>query len=125
MKPYFARFSCGESQGVDAFSVSWRRGKGFFHPPVGLVSRVVRKAERERAEGLLVVPDWPGSGFMSVLEESEDEEGEIIKARIVRKRQTKKKEGWVMVMEKGKQLGTVAAIECIKKFINRKQGEEK
>ena len=49
--------------------MSWRKGKGFFHPPVGLVSRVVRKAERERANGLLGVPDWPGSGFMSVLEE--------------------------------------------------------
>ena len=69
MKPYFARFVCGESQGVDAFSVSWRKGKGFFHPPIGLVSRVVRKTERERAEGLLVVSDWSGSGFMSVLEE--------------------------------------------------------
>ena len=69
MKPYFTRFASGESHGADAFSVSWRKGKGFFHPPEGLIYRVVRKAERERAEGLLVVPDWLGSGFMSVLEE--------------------------------------------------------
>ena len=66
MKPYYARFASGESQGVDAFSVSWRKGRGFFHPPVGLLSRVVRKAEKEKAEGVLVAPDWPGSGRMSL-----------------------------------------------------------
>ena len=57
MKPYYARFASGEYQGVDAFSVSWRKGRGFFHPPVGLVSRVIREAEREKAEGVLVTPD--------------------------------------------------------------------
>ena len=69
MKPYYARFALGESQGVDAFGVSWKRGRGFFHPPVGLLSRVVRKAERERAEGVLVAPDWPGSGQLALVEE--------------------------------------------------------
>ena len=69
MKPYNMRFASGESQGVDAFSVSWRKGRGFFHPPVGLLLRVIRKAEREKAEGVLVAPDWPGSGRMSLVEE--------------------------------------------------------
>ena len=41
------RFISRESEGVDAFSVLWRMGRGFFHPPVGLVARVIRKAERE------------------------------------------------------------------------------
>ena len=68
MKPYYARFASGESQGVDAFSVSWRKGRGFFHPPVGLLSKVVRKAEREKAKGVLVAPDWPGSGRMPLVE---------------------------------------------------------
>ena len=35
----------------------------------GLLSRVVRKVERERAEGVLVAPDWPGSGWLAVVEE--------------------------------------------------------
>ena len=69
MKPYYARFASGESQGVDAFSVSWRKGRGFFHPPVSLLSRVMRKAERERAKGVLVAPDWPVSGRMALVEE--------------------------------------------------------
>ena len=50
---------------------------GYFHPPVGLVWRVVCKAERERAEGVLIVPDWPGSGLLAVLE-SRVKEGKIV-----------------------------------------------
>ena len=57
MRPFYVRFVSGESQGVDAFSVLWKKGRGFFHPPVGLLSRVMRKAERERAESVLVAPD--------------------------------------------------------------------
>ena len=36
---------------------------------MGLLSRVIRKAEREKAEGVLVTPDWPGSGCMSLVDE--------------------------------------------------------
>ena len=68
MKPYYARFGVGEARGLDAFSVSWKKGSGYFHPPVGLIWRVVRKAEREKARGILIVPNWPGSGFLAVLE---------------------------------------------------------
>ena len=39
----------------------WSRGFGYFHPPVGLVPRVLDKAREDRAQGILVVPDWPGS----------------------------------------------------------------
>ena len=54
----------GESQDVDAFSISGREERGFFHPPVGLVLRVIRKAEREKAEDVLFMPHWPGSGVI-------------------------------------------------------------
>ena len=63
------RFASGESQGVDTFSVLWKKGRGFFHPPVGLLSRVVCKAERERARGVLVAPNWPGSGRLAVVKD--------------------------------------------------------
>ena len=69
MKPFYARFVSGESQGVDAFSILWKKGRGFFHPPVGLLSKVVCKAEREKAEGVLVAPDWPGSSRLAVVED--------------------------------------------------------
>merc|ERR1711873_348884 len=76
-KPFFAKFGECESRGLDAFSVGWQKGVGYFHPPVGLVWKVVRKAERERAEGVLIVPDWPGSGLLVVLE-SRVKEGKIV-----------------------------------------------
>ena len=69
MKPYFARFASGESEGVDVFSVSWEGRRGYFHPPVVLIWKVIRKAEREKAEGILIAPDWPGSSFCSLVEE--------------------------------------------------------
>ena len=68
MDVYYSKFGIGDSRGLDAFSISWKTGVGFFHPPVGLIWRVIRKAEREGAQGVLVVPDWSGSGFMAVLE---------------------------------------------------------
>jgi hypothetical protein len=39
----------------------WSRGFGYFHPPVGLVPKVLDKAREDEAQGILVVPDWPGS----------------------------------------------------------------
>ena len=54
---------------MDAFSISWKKGRGFFHPLVGLLSRVVHKAEREKAKGVLVAPDWPGSSRLAVVED--------------------------------------------------------
>ena len=36
---------------------------------MGLLARVVRKVEREEAEGVLVAPDWPGSGLLALVEE--------------------------------------------------------
>ena len=35
------------------------------------------KAEREKAEGVLIVPDWPGSSFLAVLE-SRVREGTVV-----------------------------------------------
>merc|ERR1711873_250739 len=47
-KPFFAKFGVGESIGLDAFSVSWKYGTGYFHPPVGLIWREERGERRER-----------------------------------------------------------------------------
>ena len=73
MKPFYARFGCGESEGVDAFAVSWRKGNGYFHPPVGMITRVIRKAERTGARGILVAPDWPGSAIFMLIREKVSE----------------------------------------------------
>ena len=56
MRPFFSRFISGLSAGCDAFAQDWSRGFVYFHPSVGLVPRVL-----DRAQGILVVPDWPES----------------------------------------------------------------
>ena len=67
MKPYYSRYLSGESAGSDAFSQDWGRGFGYFHPPVALVARVLAKAKEDKARGLLLVPDWPGSMMLTEL----------------------------------------------------------
>ena len=69
MKSFFDKFGCGESEGVDVFTVCWDRGLGYFHPPVGLIGKVVRQAEEMGSRGMLVTPDWPGSAYMMLVEE--------------------------------------------------------
>ena len=49
------------SAGGDAFVQDWSEGFGYFHLPVVLVFKVFDKARGEEAQGILVVPDWPGS----------------------------------------------------------------
>ena len=48
--------------------MSWGLGHGFFYPLVGLITRVIWKAEKEKAEGLLIALDWPGSSYCVLLE---------------------------------------------------------
>ena len=67
MKPFMSRYRCDEGQGADAFAADWSRGLGYFHPPVGLVPRVLRKAEEDGAEGILVVPCWEGSMMLTAV----------------------------------------------------------
>ena len=61
MRPFYSRYLSEKSAGSDAFAQDWSRGFGYFHPPVGLVPRVLEKAKEDRAQGVLLLPDWPGS----------------------------------------------------------------
>ena len=82
MKPFYAKFGCGESEGVDAFGMSWAKGRGYFHPPVGMIWKVIRRAERSRARGILLVPDWPGSGFYMLVKEKIQEGKMVIEEKL-------------------------------------------
>jgi hypothetical protein len=61
MRPFFSRYISGMSAGSDTFAQDWSRGFGYFHPLVGLMPKVLDKAREDEAQGILVVPDWPGS----------------------------------------------------------------
>ena len=61
MRPFFLRYISEKSSGSDAFSQDWSSGFGYFHPPVALAPSVLDKAKEDRAQGILLLPDWPGS----------------------------------------------------------------
>ena len=70
MRPFHSRYLSEKSEASDAFGQDWSRGFGYFHPPVGLVPRVLDKAREDRARGVLLVPDCPGSMMMLEVEQA-------------------------------------------------------
>ena len=58
------------SEATDAFAQDWGVEEGFFHPPIDQLARVLEKAEKYGARGILVVPDWPGSEVDSLMREA-------------------------------------------------------
>ena len=58
-KPFCSRLLCKDMAAVDAFTVDWSSfTNGFFHPPVGLVTRVLKHAQYVKAKGVLIIPVW-------------------------------------------------------------------
>ena len=44
---------------TDAFTIPWTDYYFYAFPPFSIILRCVQKIEQEKAEGLLVVPNWP------------------------------------------------------------------
>ena len=67
-KPFCARYLCKDAVAVDAFSVDWGHlSNGFFHPPVGVVTKVLKQAQSTRAKGVLIVPVWTSADYWPVI----------------------------------------------------------
>ncbi|MES9884831.1 MAG: reverse transcriptase domain-containing protein [Sedimenticola sp.] len=47
------------AEAVDAFSLDWANTYFYAFPPFSLVSRLVQKLERDKADCILVIPIWP------------------------------------------------------------------
>ena len=53
---------------MDAFTVDWSSlTNGFFHPPVGLITMVLKHAQYVKAKGVLIVPVWESADFWPVI----------------------------------------------------------
>ena len=61
MRPFFARYISENSAGSDAFAQDWSSGFGFFHPPVGVVMRVLDKAREEGRRASWWCPTGPAA----------------------------------------------------------------
>uniref|UniRef100_A0ABD2XG48 RNase H type-1 domain-containing protein n=2 Tax=Trichogramma kaykai TaxID=54128 RepID=A0ABD2XG48_9HYME len=47
------------SEAIDAFTLSWANLFFYAFPPFSIILKVLRKIKRDKAEGIVVVPDWP------------------------------------------------------------------
>lgn len=59
------------SWSVDAFTISWTNLKFYAFPPFSMILKCLQKIQQDKAEGIVVVPDWPSQAwyplFMSLL----------------------------------------------------------
>ena len=52
---------------IDAFTISWAETKFYCFPLFSCILRVVRKTIRDKARGVLVVPQWPAQSWYPML----------------------------------------------------------
>ena len=49
---------------MDTFTVDWSSlTNGFFHPPVGLVTKVLKHVQYVKSKGVLIIPVWESADF--------------------------------------------------------------
>jgi len=58
-----SKFETHEAEAADAFAQCWSEGVSFVLPDFHKVDRVLDLIERDDAEVVLVVPEWPHAGF--------------------------------------------------------------
>ena len=52
---------------IDAFSLDWGNLNFYAFPPFNLISKCLQKIRSDRAQGLLVVPNWPTQPWFPIL----------------------------------------------------------
>ena len=57
-----------EAFAVDMFSLSWQSLDFYAYPPFSIISRVLQKVRRDRAEGVIIAPCWPTQVWWPVLQ---------------------------------------------------------
>jgi len=62
-----SRFYMPGSESVDAFSISWAGENNWLVPPLHSIIQVIEHIVSSKAQGTLVVPYWPSSGFWPFL----------------------------------------------------------
>lgn len=59
LQPYVSWHPDLGAVAVDAFHLSWKPYMPYTFPPFSLISRVLQKIQRERVQGIIIVPKWP------------------------------------------------------------------
>ena len=48
-----------DAEAIDAFSLNWRDLNFYAFPPFSVIPAVLDKIQKDKAEGIVVLPDWP------------------------------------------------------------------
>ncbi|XP_057337594.1 uncharacterized protein LOC130675769 [Microplitis mediator] len=67
VKKFCSRFPNPESFKVDAFTISWKNERVYAFPPFALITAVIKKFITDKAEGVIVAPDWPTQPWYPLL----------------------------------------------------------
>ena len=62
-----SRFYEPDTEAVDAFTCDWQGEVNWWCPPVDLIPRVIQHAQKTKAKGMLIVPEWPSAPFWPIL----------------------------------------------------------
>lgn len=57
-----------ESDAIDAFTLSWQDDYFYAFPPFGIILKVLRKIKRDKATGIVVIPDWRGQSWFPIFQ---------------------------------------------------------
>ena len=60
------------SKGVDAFSFRWDNENNWLFPPPKLIPRVLQHLAFSKAEGILIVPEWPSAHWWPLVYQGND-----------------------------------------------------
>lgn len=66
LKPYISYTPDPEAIAVNAFHHSWLGYQFYAFPPFCLISQVLQKIQKEKSEGLLIIPKWPTQSWWPV-----------------------------------------------------------
>ena len=61
---FFSRFYHPAAEGIDAFKIQWPRNTVLWlHPPPAIITTVMSYAEAQKAQGVIIIPQWPRHVF--------------------------------------------------------------
>ena len=58
-----------QSSAVNAFTLNWGNLEFYAFPPFTIIPRIIQKIIKDRATGILVVPDWPNQPWYTIFNE--------------------------------------------------------
>ena len=58
-----------EAEAVDAFCLNWSTKTYYIFPPFSMISKVAAKIRKDKASGILVIPDWPSQHWYPLVKE--------------------------------------------------------